>query len=191
MRHQVLEPMRRPLIVGHQVGCLQAIESSSLRVTARTSARIVAPSDHPQAIESSSPRVAAKSSGRGTSSRLAIGSSASHWVIEASSCCGRVSGIEVSSRYRSCDQLRAMDCRRVVVPLSSLNCSWLVSTPTLTSSEFLVDKPRWRIRSTITKATINFSHSRRADHLSGCIRSNAPQLHHPETTRSSCHWVLR
>ena len=66
-----------------------------------------------------------------------------------------------------------------------------MSTPTLTSSEFLVDKPRWRIRSTIIEATINFSHSRRVDHSSGCIRRNAPQLHYPETIRSLCHWVLR
>ena len=38
-----------------------------------------------------------------------------HGIIEASSCFGGVSGIEVSSHYRSCDQPRVMDRRRVVV----------------------------------------------------------------------------
>ena len=115
--HQVLEPIRRPLVVGHLVDRLQAIESSS-RCENLCSYRCTFGSS--AAIESSSPRVAAKaSSGRGTSSRRTIGSSASHWVIEASSCCRGVSGIEISSRYRSCDQLRVMDCRRVVVPISS------------------------------------------------------------------------
>ena len=89
--------MRRPLIVGHRVYHLQAIESSSLRVAVRTSACIVAPLDRPQplnhrglelllissvstdrlqAIESSSSRVVAeRSRGIGASSRYAIGSS--------------------------------------------------------------------------------------------------------------------
>ena len=34
-----------------------------------------------------------------------------------------------------------------------------VSTPTLTSSDFLVDKPQWRIRSTIIEATISSTSS--------------------------------
>ena len=111
----------------------------------------------------------------------AIESSRPRVVAEARS-------IEASSRHRSCCAFGSSSSGRATLVIEY---SRSVSTPTLTSSEFLVDKPRWRIRSTITKATINFSHSRRADHLSGCIRSNAPQLHHPETTRSSCHWVLR
>ena len=68
-------------------------------VAAKTSARIAAPPDCLQVIESSSHRVAEKTSGRGTSSRRAIRSSASHSVIEALSYC-RVLGhrdIEPSS----------------------------------------------------------------------------------------------
>ena len=99
-----------------------------------------------------------------------------------------------SSSLRCYGRSVSTDRRRVVAPFLSSSCysnvaNQLRATPILISSECLVDKPRWRIRSTILEATINFAHSRRVDHSSECMRRNAPRLHHLETTRSSCHWV--
>ena len=170
---------------------------------------------HHQAIESSSPRVAASWSrlSARTSARRGIDLSRhrivrkplNHRILE--SLRGPL-GIEASSRRRSCcafgsssscypnavDQLRRIvfECGRAIFVIELLY-GRSVSTPTLTPSECLVDKPRWRIRSTIIEATINFSHSRRVDHSSGCMRRSGPQLHHLEDapTRSSCHWVPR
>ena len=112
LHHQVLEPMRRPLVVGYRVDCLQAIESScrcknpcSYRCaigsashgiiesfeSLREPTRFVAPSDRLQPL---SHRGLELSRGIEVSSRCAIRSSSSGratLVIELSSKCNGLS----------------------------------------------------------------------------------------------------
>ena len=136
-REPLLVPSDRP----------QAIESSSPRIVARISARVVVPSDRPQAMKSSS------------------------CILESAFCESLC-----SSRHCSCCAFGSSSrgCTTLVIELLS-ECSRPVSTfmSILSRSEYLVDMPRCRMLSTSSRGTINFAHSREVDHSSGSMTRSA------------------
>lgn len=56
------------------------------------------------------------------------------------------------------------------------------------SSECLIDKPKWWICSIIIEITINFAYNTQVNSLLKCIKTNALELHHLYTYKSSCYW---